>query len=272
MRAVRPSILPGRMDWAYYSLLVALLLAGLFINLLGLPGLWVMVVSALGYAWLTDWRYLGWPGLVALLVLALVAELVEFLAGSAGAKKAGGSKRGMIGGIVGGLLGAIFLSVIPIPGVAQLVGAIIGTFLGVVAVELLWVGKQVDHSVQIGVGTVLKTLIGVIMFFVALVTAFPLERNPPAVPRRLTRDPAAAAMTHEICPAPIVRYASVVRDLSRSFFDFSRCPSPSSSVAPAAAKRPGASTAPSRPRAPTPSARQSSGSCRSRRRSRPSAS
>jgi len=171
------------MDWVYYAVLIALLVAGLFINVLGLPGLWVMVASALGYAWVTGWRHVGWPALVALVVLALAAEAIEFVAGSAGAKKAGGSKRGMAGGLVGGLLGAIFLSVIPIPGVAQLVGAIIGTFIGVVAVELLFVGKAVDRSVQIGVGaakgrfwgTIFKTLIGVIMFFVALVTAFPLE-------------------------------------------------------------------------------------------------
>ena len=175
------------MDWAYYAILIALLFAGLFLNLLGLPGLWVMVASALGYAWLTGWRHVGWPALAALLALALVAEAVEFVAGSAGAKMAGGSKRGMVGGLVGGLLGAIFLSVIPIPGIAQLVGAIIGTFIGVVAVEVL-VGKRVEHSVQIGVGaakgrfwgTIFKTLIGVVMFFVALVTAFPVERKGPS--------------------------------------------------------------------------------------------
>jgi uncharacterized protein len=177
------------MDWVYYAVLIALLFAGLFINLIGLPGLWVMVASALCYAWLTHWRHVGWPALVTMVVLALVAEAGEFLAGSAGAKKAGGSKRGMAGGIVGGLLGAIFLSVVPIPGVAQLVGAIIGTFVGVVVVELM-VGKEAGHSLQIGVGaakgrfwgTMLKTLVGVILFFVALVTAFPVERKTGAAP------------------------------------------------------------------------------------------
>ena len=177
------------MDWVYYLALVALLLTGLFINLIGLPGLWVMVASTLGYAWLTGWKYVGWPALVAVLVLALLAEVVEFISGSAGAKKAGGSKRGMVGGIVGGVLGAIFLSVIPIPGVAQLVGAIIGTFAGVAAVELL-VGKRVDKSIEIAGaaakgrfwGTIFKTLIGVVLFFVAVVTAIPLVRKPGAAP------------------------------------------------------------------------------------------
>src|SRR5688572_30050569 len=177
------------MDWVYYLAFIALLLIGLFINLMGLPGLWVMVASTLGYAWLTGWKHVGWPALIAVLVLALLAEAVEFISGSAGAKKAGGSKRGMIGGIVGGLLGAIFLSVIPIPGVAQLVGAIIGTFAGVAAVELL-VGKRMDKSIEIAGaaakgrfwGTIFKTLIGVVLFFVAVVTAFPVERKPRTVP------------------------------------------------------------------------------------------
>jgi uncharacterized protein YqgC (DUF456 family) len=199
------------MDWVYYAVLIALLFAGLFINLIGLPGLWVMVASALGYAWLTHWRHVGWPALVAMLVLALVAEAGEFLAGSAGAKKAGGSKRGMAGGIVGGLLGAISLSIIPIPGVAQLVGAIIGTFVGVVVVELM-VGKRADHSLQIGVGaakgrfwgTMLKTLFGVILFFVALVTAFPVEPKTRAAPA--TTNPAATSPA--IAPIPATRPAS----------------------------------------------------------------
>jgi len=76
----------------------------------------------------------------------------------------------------------------------------------VVVVELL-VGKQVDQSVQIGVGaakgrfwgTIFKTLIGVVMFFVALVTAFPLElgrratapASPPATAPAISTLPAA---------------------------------------------------------------------------------
>jgi uncharacterized protein YqgC (DUF456 family) len=171
-----------------------------------------MLVSTLGYAWITKWRHVGWPALVALLVLALVAEALEVFAGTAGVKKAGGSKRGMIGGIVGGLLGALFLSVIPIPGIAQLVGAIIGTFVGVVVVELMLVGKHVDHSVQIGIGaakgrfwgTVLKTLVGAIMFCVALVTAFPVERKAGQGAGATVSPPAGPATTPSPATLPSV--------------------------------------------------------------------
>ena len=180
------------MDWlhlVYYIALFALLLTGLFVNLLGLPGLWLMLASALGYALVTGWnRYVGWPSLIALLVLALVAEAVEFVAGSAGAKKAGGSKRGMLGAIVGGLLGGFFLTfLVPVPILGTIVGVCVGTFLGAWGVELM-VGREMDQSVQIGfgaakgrlVGTLLKTLFGVTMLIVAMVTAWPRGAAAPA--------------------------------------------------------------------------------------------
>ena len=172
------------MDWVYYAALFALLLVGLFLNILGLPGLWVMVAAAFGYAWATGFgNFLGWQGLVVLTALAALAELLEFLAGSTGAKKAGGSKRGMVGAIVGGILGALFLS-FPLPIIGTIIGACLGTFLGAWAVELM-VGKEMNQSVQIGVGaakgrlwgTLLKLSIGVVRLIVAVIVALPLGGN-----------------------------------------------------------------------------------------------
>jgi hypothetical protein len=169
------------MDWVYYLALFTLLLTGLFVNLLGLPGLWLMLASAAAYAWVTKWNYVGWQSLTVLLVLAIIAEVVEFVAGSAGAKKAGGSVRGMLGAIVGGLLGGFFLTfLVPIPIIGTIVGVCVGTFLGAWGVELM-VGKEMDQSVQIGlgaakgrlVGTLLKSLFGVTMLIVAMITAWP---------------------------------------------------------------------------------------------------
>ena len=188
-RVGRPAdILALRMDWVYYGILFSLLLAGLFLNVLGLPGLWVMVAAAFGYAWATGFGvYLGWQGLLALTLLAALAEVLEFLAGSAGAKKVGGSKRGMVGAIIGGILGAIFFS-IPVPIVGTIVGAVVGTFVGAWVVELM-VGKEMGQSVEIGFGaakgrlwgTLLKLSIGFVMLIVAVVVALPVgaKRNAP---------------------------------------------------------------------------------------------
>src|SRR4051812_24777150 len=111
------------MDWIYYILLIIFAVAGLFINILGLPGLWVLVLATVAYAWGTHWSYVGLWTLVTLVVLGLIAELLEFLAGAAGAKKAGGARRSMWGAVLGALLGGFFLSfIVPIPIVGTIVG------------------------------------------------------------------------------------------------------------------------------------------------------
>ena len=177
------------MAWVYYTVLIVLMVTGLLLNIFGLPGLWVMVAAAFGYAWVTGFgAYLGWEGLLVLTGLAALAEVLEFLAGSTGAKKAGGSKRGMVGAIVGGLLGAIFFS-IPVPILGTIVGACLGTFLGAWVVELM-VGKEMGHSVQIGIGaakgrlwgTLLKLSIGGVMLLIGAIIALPFGAAAPAAP------------------------------------------------------------------------------------------
>ena len=116
--------------WFYYVILFLLLLAGLALTLMTLPGLWVMVGSAAGYAWLTKGHFIGWKTLVILLIWAGIAEIVELISSGAGAKKAGGGRAGLWGALVGGIVGGIWLSFIPIPILSTLVGVCLGTFLG----------------------------------------------------------------------------------------------------------------------------------------------
>ena len=56
--------MPAMYEWSLYLCLLALLMVGWFLNLLGLPGLWLMVAAAVGYAWATGWALLSWPGLL----------------------------------------------------------------------------------------------------------------------------------------------------------------------------------------------------------------
>src|SRR5690349_3719736 len=139
------------MQWAWYALLIVTQFLGLFFTLLGLPGLWLMVGAVAGFAWLTGFdRYVGWPGIIAVLSIAAVAEILEFVAGSAGAKKAGASRRGMIGAIVGAIIGAIFFTgLLPIPIVGTVFGVCFGTFCGAALVEMGVVGNA-GHAGRIG--------------------------------------------------------------------------------------------------------------------------
>lgn len=171
------------MHWTYYILLLILMLIGLFLNILGLPGLWLMVVSYIGYALLTGWDvYVGWPSIIAVVVLALGAELVEFLAGAAGSAAAGGRKRGMAGAIFGGIVGGIIgTGVVPIPIVGTIVGACAGAFIGAFALE--YTDKDADHAMRVGIGAakgrfwgiVWKSLFGLVMFVVAAFAGLPMR-------------------------------------------------------------------------------------------------
>ena len=168
------------LDWLYYVLLLILCVVGLFINILGLPGLWLMVASYALYAWVTSSRgYVGFTSIIVIIVLALLAELVEFVAGAAGSKAAGGSKRGLIGAVVGGLVGGI-LGTPWLPVIGTIAGACLGAFVGAFLVEIA-IGRSHEDSLKIGVGAAKGRFLGIIgklsfgiaMLFVALIAAIP---------------------------------------------------------------------------------------------------
>jgi uncharacterized protein YqgC (DUF456 family) len=171
------------MIWLYYTLLILLQLTGLVLTLVGLPGLWLMVGAIAFYGWWTGFDlYIGWPALISMFLLATAAEIVEFLAGAAGSKVAGGTKRSMAGALAGGLVGAIAGSVLlPIPIVGTIAGMCIGSFGGAFLIEW-WIKKELGHSANVGWGaakgrfwgTVLKLVFGAVMFIVAAITALPL--------------------------------------------------------------------------------------------------
>jgi uncharacterized protein YqgC (DUF456 family) len=170
------------MVWLYFLLLLATDLCGLVLAAFTLPGLWLMLAGAAAYAWLTRARFLGEKTLIALLLLAAIAEIGEFVLGGAGAKKQGASRWGIAGSLVGAIVGGIFLTgVIPIvPGINTIIGICLGSFLGAFAVELL-VGTPLNQSFKIGVGAAQgrltgiagKIAIGSAMFLLTFCAGFP---------------------------------------------------------------------------------------------------
>ena len=180
------------MDWLLYvvaTLFFVLGAACVVLVLLQLPGAWIMLALAGLIEWL-DRLYLppdnqqtfGWWVLGASLALLLIGEVVEFIAGVLGAKKAGSSTRGMVGALIGGIVGVfVFTPVLFfIPIFGALVGAVLGTFVGAVLGELT--AKQTTlkgtmkpaFGATVGrvVGTMSKVLIAIAVWLMLTVSAF----------------------------------------------------------------------------------------------------
>ena len=166
--------------WAYYLVLIAVLLAGLGITVMTLPGLWLMLAATAVYAWATKWQYVGLWTLGVLLAMAAIAEYLETTSAGAAARRAGAGRRGAWGALIGGIIGGIFLT-IPLFLIGTLIGVCLGSFLGAMIAELSG-GQEVGRSALIGVsaargrftGTLLKLGFGCVMFVIIFVKGLPI--------------------------------------------------------------------------------------------------
>ena len=146
-------------------ILAAVIILSLILIVLGLPGLWILVASAVVYNTIVPGDPIGWVSLIAVAVLALIAELLEFSLTGRYARKYGGSRRAGWGAILGGIVGAMVG--LPVPIVGPVLGAFVGSFLGALVAELTGGSSPVDATrvakgALIGrvVSTVLKIGIG----------------------------------------------------------------------------------------------------------------
>lgn len=165
-----------------YAFILTLLNAfWLALNLVGLPGNWLIVLGTALFAYLLREQAAIHPAtLISILGLAVLGEVLEFALGAAGAAKSGGSRRGALGAIVGAIVGGVIGTVaIPIPLIGSILGACGGAFVGAMSLELSG-GRRVGHAVQIGRGaavgrfwgTVAKLGVGAVMWVIAAIAAF----------------------------------------------------------------------------------------------------
>lgn len=108
-------------------------LVGLVLTAFGLPGVWVFLVTAMIF---TMFATAGAPGWVALGVgtaLAVVGEVVEWIASVRWTDRYGGSRRAGWGALAGGLIGAVVG--LPVPLVGSILGSFAGAFAGALAGE-----------------------------------------------------------------------------------------------------------------------------------------
>ncbi len=168
------------MVWLYYVILLLVMVAGVLLTLMTLPGLWLMLAATAGYAWLTHFQHIGLRMLGVFLAITLVAEILETLAAGHAARKSGGSRRASFGALVGGVAGAALLAV-PLPIIGILIGACLGAFAGAMVMEVTKRGDA-TQSLNVGIaaakgklaGTLLKLAFAGVMLLLTAWRAMPI--------------------------------------------------------------------------------------------------
>ncbi len=138
------------MQTLWWTLTILLMTLGLLGTLVPfIPGTLIIFSGALlNYLTLGA---IGGKTLLVLGILLIVAQTLDILSGTMGAKFFGATRWGILGGICGALIGVFF----------GIIGLILGPLLGVLIAELL-VGQGVLSATRSSCGTVLGTMVGMI--------------------------------------------------------------------------------------------------------------
>ena len=134
---------------------VLVMVAGLLMIPLGLPGLWLLGAVLFGVAL---WGRISWTFALIGVVAAGLAELGEFLVLRSLGKKYGASRKAFWGAVLGGMAG-LFVGV-PIPLVGSLLTAFLGTFVGAGLVTFFET-RSLARSATVGWGVLLARTLAV---------------------------------------------------------------------------------------------------------------
>ena len=126
-----------------WLLSVVLILVGVAGTVLpALPGTLLVLAGIVLGAWIDGFSRVGWPALVLVSVLALIAWALDYVAAVLGARRAGASRQAVIGAALGTVAG-LFMG---------LVGVLVLPLLGAARGE--WIARR-DHgrALHVGVAT-----------------------------------------------------------------------------------------------------------------------
>ena len=145
-------------------LAVLLMVVALLLIPLGLPGLWIMVgVLAIGAVY----KAVGLITIAAVVVIAGIAELLEFVFVKRLNERYGGSRKAFWGAIIGGIIG-VFVG-LPVPILGSVIAAFVGSFIGSAIVTLAET-RDLRAAHRVGWGVVLgRALAAVVKVFAGMV-------------------------------------------------------------------------------------------------------
>lgn len=137
--------------WAGALILIAAGFAGTIIP--AIPGLPLIAVGAWLIGWAGDFQEVGWKTIAFLGVLAVIGVVVDTVAQTAGAQRAGASKEGILGSLFGTVVGVFLGGIVGIL-IMPLIGAAIGEF---------WAKRDLLHAGRVGLATWIGMIIGTVV-------------------------------------------------------------------------------------------------------------
>jgi len=121
---------------AGFAVFILILFIGIYLSLFGLPGTIIIFLDVLLYAIFTGFAEVGWKVLLFLLVFAILAETIDFLAGLAHAHKVPAMRKSLWGAAIGAVAGMIFFTPI-LWGLGTWGGFFLGGLTGLLIMEWL---------------------------------------------------------------------------------------------------------------------------------------
>ena len=141
-------------DFLIWFLFGSVIIVALPLQLLGLPGTWLLVADAFLFRWLQGPDLIDYHTVIILGLMALLAEVLEFLTAVQGARSGppvrGAAVASIVGAFAGGLAGAPIMF-----GLGALPGMAIGAWLAVFIVALTG-----GATISAASGTALRAMTG----------------------------------------------------------------------------------------------------------------
>lgn len=130
----------------------------LLLNLVNLPGNWLIIGLIALWDWLSPSAHAGWFFWCLVIGLGIGGEALENYLQILKGRRSGASKRGMVAGFVGGIVGSILFAPLFF-GLGAILGAFLGAWGGCLLEETLS-GAPFKQAAKAALGTLTGRMLG----------------------------------------------------------------------------------------------------------------
>ena len=119
-----------------FAVFILILFSGIYLSLFGLPGTVIIFIDVLAYAAIAGFDRIGVKIILFLLVFSIIAEMIDFLLGMAGALRPLPSKKMLVASAIGAIAGTVILTPV-LRGLGTFGGFCLGCFAGILIMEFI---------------------------------------------------------------------------------------------------------------------------------------